>query len=289
VSYKDQTRDKQGKWGALLRPAGPPVEITPNPSPGDFWGAWTQMVDYDTDTAPMIPARDEEGRHTYRRTFTGTGMDITMPSMAAITRWRRAHPGAEFQIPVQITTPQGTSMLSATIVRARGGRWAVHLVGDGANVVSEEAVRACLEGRRAVDELETGRLLREHRRRLLLEGAGMRPVASSSWVRRIGWQDGVLAVDLNGRLYGYRAPRQHYDNMVAIDEAGGSVGAYYNRHIKRQATPTWVKQCPKCGLVFLEKRGHQCPVAPAVGRPVDEDGRPLITGTNLHYAVHGDT
>ena len=235
----------------------------------DTW--WDQAflgADYDGNISPMIGDDNTPGRfdgrsidgyrHTYRRWYHGDDMDVRLPSMAAIRRMSKQNPRKTFQIPVETVINGVSTRCWCSLTRGDRGRWGVEVQGGAGNPrVTGEAVRALLEARRPSKEpLETGRLLKAYRQRTLLEGTMPQPIANSEWMGEATWQDGVMGVRLGNKLYGYRVPKQMYEDMIRAE----SPGQYYNQHIKRKRTVTWVVECPRCHRYYLEKRGHTCPV-----------------------------
>jgi len=294
VNYNaGQPRDaKTGQMQQWNRDKAIPIPVMGD-SVTQWWETMFALADVENNSAPVIGDDNTPGmydgrsidllRHTHRRWYKGSDVNVRMPSVAAIRRMAREHPHEAFQIPVEMMVGGKQSLVWCDVVKGEHGMWSVEATTPTDRPwEAGEAVRAILECRTpSRAPLETGQLVKAYKKRVLMEGTPLVVVPQSSWVQSAGWQNGVMSVNLAGKQYAYMVPRKTFDAMMQAP----SPGAFYNQNVKRRARHTWTDQCPKCHRVYLAKRGHRCPVVARVDKPM-LDGEPELYGPNLRMWLH---
>lgn len=231
-------------------------------------------------------------RRTHRMRYSGSGMDIRMPSKAAVHRFARegtdGNPVSTFDVPI-----------SATYTDAEGNRtevdgWMrVTKMADGSGWYCEpkgfpdhphaeayaEGVSAVLESRRVSGALnKTGDLIEKSRQRRAAAGEPLAPVRSE-WLSKAAIVDGALVVETQPYTYkrdnpakgiragDTRAGQVHSWTLSADEEKAlrsgeimpGSMASKKSREAKGQTGVAVTRErCGNCSKFYSPTRGHQC-------------------------------
>ena len=208
-------------------------------------------------TPSMTAGRALTGnRHTHRMKYTGSGVQVRMPSATSIRSWDKGH-GGTFDVPVSAEYPGGSVQGWVRVTR-NGDHW--HATGlnfpDNANVHVGEAVSSVLEARRVTTALsDIGNLADRARARQSAGGVPVRPV-KSSWIGGMGYnKDEALLVmeTTTGRSYGHHISPEVFDAL----QHAKSPGAAYNQLVKGHAVGAVVERCDVCGR--FSSGNHICP------------------------------
>jgi len=215
-------------------------------------------------------------RRTHRMAYRGAGVELRMPSAAAVRRYAShlaAKTGQEtvtFDVPVSTVYPDGAGHREVSgwvrATRAPDGSWATRALGsrsEGAEYVAE-SVQCVLEARRPSRALrEVGDLL--ERRRQRKEKLGVKLVTMrSTWVRQVGYDyaTGTVLISTGQNTYGYRAPERTYQALAG----SFSPGRAYNLLLRGKAQRVDVVECGACGRYYTQVDGasrHKCPTKEA--------------------------
>lgn len=220
------------------------AQVGPEPVPGDY---------------PVMTRDLPEGGRAYLKRYAGGEVDLRMPSVSSIRRYADAH-GSTFDVPVSAVTPAGHGKGHVRVTYNGDGRWSVSCIGipgEAAAYVAE-SVSAVLEARRPTQALAVTRdILRRRRERIAAGGVKVKPV-DSVWIRGIGYneQDGQMVIQLGKHVYGYRVPREVYEEV----RSAPSPGAAYNRLVKGKSRGKFrVVQHEACGNFYDIMMEHRCP------------------------------
>lgn len=223
-------------------------------------GDYPQMPD---DNSPSMSGGQSLSGHrrTTRIAYTGADLTIRMPSKAAISRFADQNGTGTFDVPVSVDGPGGRQLQGwVRCTPGTTGEWDCQGLGlDGeTEPYVAEGVAAILEARHPRQALTTvGDLIERHRAREVSHGLPTQTLDSSSWVRKVGYDDDshTMMVELEGRPYGYRVDRATFD-LVANAYSPGSA---FNRAVKGQASRVTVTNCNLCGRFTTGGASHVCP------------------------------
>jgi len=232
-------------------------------------------------------------RRTHRMRYSGSGMDIRMPSRTAIQRFARegtdGNPVRTFDVPISgtYTDADGNTTEVDGWVRvtkmADGSGWYCEPKGFPNHPHAEayaEGVAAVLESRRVSGAMSRqGDLIEAARKRRAASGQALAPVRSE-WLSKAAIVDGALVVETQPYTYkrdnpakGIRAgdtrPGKVHSYALTPDEErairSGEIvpGAMASRKAKaaRDGVPgvsVTRERCPNCGNIYNAARGHQC-------------------------------
>lgn len=198
-------------------------------------------------------------RRTHRMKYEGAGVVVRMPSATAIRRFGTGAGHKAFDVPVSVTRPDGSTASGWVRVTGQDYTWDAHAMGFNEFASDEpaisEAVASILEARRPTVALrQAGNLLAKHQERLSQRGVTPAKV-DSAWIEGVGYDSNssMMVMTTNGRSYGYRVTR---DTFEAVRGAH-SVGAVFNRLVRRKADTVPVTGCINCGRVYTGGR-HSC-------------------------------
>ena len=202
-------------------------------------------------------------RRTHRIRYTGQGAEFRMPSASAIRRF--AGDGHRvFDVPVEVTRPDGTRVAGWVRVAGAGHAWTTQALGFGQpsdEAAVAEGVAAILESRRpAVALNDAGNLLDRHRRSRARVGVRPAPV-NSGWIEAVGFdaeQSLMVMRTSNGRTYGYDVHRALYQAVAGA----ASPGRAFNTLVRKKARHVEVSECGSCGRVYV-RNPHVCPAGAA--------------------------
>ena len=234
-------------------------------------------------------------RRTHRMAYQGGGVQLRMPSAAAVRRYasrlaeQTGQKTVTFDVPVSTVHPDGELSGWARVTRGPDGSWATRVLGarsqeTGAEYVAE-AVQCVLEARRPSRALkEVGDLL--ERRRQRKEKLGVKLVQMrSTWVRQVGYDysTGTVIVSTGQRTFGYKAPERTYQAIASAY----SPGRAYNMLLRGKAQRVDVVECPDCGRYYAQVDGasqHRCPPKEA-SRQAMATGSDEVSGTITKAAL----
>ena len=247
-------------------------------------------------------------RRTHRMAYRGAGVELRMPSAAAVRRYashladKTGQETVTFDVPVSASYPgqDGRSKEVsgwARVTRGPDGTWATKVLGfpdeggAGAGEYVAESVQCVLEARRPSRALkEVGDLLERRRQRKERLGVKLVPMRST-WVRQVGYDyaTGAIIVSTGQHTYGYKAPERAYQ---AIANAY-SPGRAYNLLLRGKAQRVDVVECPKCGRYSAQLDGagtHTCPPREAsrqaMAAGTDEASLNITRAALAHWERH---
>ena len=134
----------------------------PSPESGPWWDDHASVAEWGGEgaafakmpvdwTPGLTPGRADSGlRRTHRRTYTGNGFSLRMPSATSIRSFAATNKSA-FDIPVDATDDHGRSITAwVRAVQHNPGHWSVSGLGFGGvtDAKVSEAVASVLEARR---------------------------------------------------------------------------------------------------------------------------------------------
>jgi hypothetical protein len=252
---------------------------------GAWWGSHWALAEHGPEgaTYPAMPddetplrslGRSRSGhRRTHRMAYAGAGVEVRMPSVAAVRRYASRLSGGTgqeavtFDIPVSAVYPDGEVSGWVRATCGADGTWATRALGahdEGAHTKAgeyvAESVQCLLEARRPSRALrEVGDLLERRRQRRVSTGVKLAP-ARSSWVRKTGYDyaTGTLLVSTGRHNYGYRASERSYQVIANT----WSPGRAFNLLVRGKAQRVDVVECDKCGRYSAQIDGagkHRCP------------------------------
>lgn len=239
----------------------------------DWWDKSFASAEYSHEEGeyPQMPDDNTPGMHggqslsgnrrTHRMAYHGEDVTLRMPSATAIKRFAKENNGGTLDVPVSAETENGIVQGWVRVTPGEGGAWSAKALGTNGDteVNLSEGVRAILESRRPSMALaEAGSLIERRKKHEATEGAEIKPLPKSSWVKGAGYDDATqtLTVDLNGKPYSYKSDRAAFDRLMNSD----SPGRDYNAHIKAVAERVGSTQCPKCSRFTSDATAHRCPV-----------------------------
>lgn len=200
-------------------------------------------------------------RRTHRMNYSGSGVELRMPSATAVRRFSAEHGNRTFDVPVVAGVDGGTPVQRMVRVTKTGPHsWvASALDGNGSeeDIKLSEAVTAVLESRRVSTALSAaGDLLARHEARRAAQGSELEPVLSS-FIEEVGYDDreGVMATVIGGKVHTNEVPRQTFE-LVKTSERPGSV---FNKLVKNQSTAGLGERCGRCARFVSASSAHLCP------------------------------
>lgn len=237
---------------------------------GTWWDSHFVRAEYHPDATgyPQMPddytpagtaGRSLSGaRRTHRVRYAGPDVSIRMPSASSIKRYA-AETGQTFDVPVTATFPGGDISGWVRVTKNGPDEWSAQGVNfpGGNDLQVAEAVGAVLEARRPSTALaEAGDLMQRRTERIAAAGAKIQETPHDSFVSGAGYdrEQGVLAVKIGERTYGYKASLER----VRAFGRSTSIGAAYNRLIKGTKVAP-VEECSKCGRFNAAGARHRCP------------------------------
>lgn len=234
----------------------------------------------DDETPSHLPGQSQSSTtRTYRRRYTGAGVDLRMPAVAAVKRFAAGNDGATFDVPVTITTPNGTSQGWVRVTPGPSGQWGSQPLGFAeadADYVAE-SVSSVLEARQPTRSLAAARdLLARAELRRARTGTPPVPI-DSSWIRDGSYDEttGTMSLSLDGRRYGYVASREAFERVAT----SYSPGRTFQHEVKGQLDRVSVADCGSCGRVYVTSVGHTCPTAPTGRRAPSREDRTRAAGS----------
>lgn len=221
-------------------------------------GEYPQMPD--DQTPAMTGGRSLHGnRRTHRRTYSGSGVELRMPSAAAIKR--HAGPGpTTFDVPITYNDAGG-EVTGWVRVTKHGNAWGAQGLGEmdeATRIRMGESVQAVLEARHPTRGLAgAGDLLDRHRQRMIDEGVKPDRISSSAF-RSMGYEPAgrtMVATFNRGATYAYSVSPE----VFAAVKNSASPGAAYNELVKHRAPRVGVSACGSCGRYTSDLGRHRCP------------------------------
>lgn len=200
-------------------------------------------------------------RRTYRRTYTGAGVSVRMPSATAIKSYSGAVLHSTFDVPVQADYPGGSVSGWVRVTKMGPNEYAVSGLdfGDKENALVSEAVSAVLEARRpSVALRDVGDLLKRRRDRFAAAGTKVDATPRSGFISGVGYNKltGVMGVTIGTRAYAYEVPEVVFEKV----RGAHSPGEMYNLLVKgRGRRVEEITACPRCGRFNAASAKHRCP------------------------------
>ncbi len=276
---KQRTLDTLVERRALFEGAGyvPPTVITAFNDPssssnrGEWWDRGFVAAEYATDGKSYAQMPDDNtpsntrgralsgNRRTHRMLYRNGDIQVRMPSATAIKRFSQDNGNPTFDVPVSVTLGDGSPAQGWVRVTKTGPHtWTTTTLGGGGESADKiaEAVASVLESRRPSTALVgVGDLLEKHKARQAAAGFEMKPVRST-FLDRVGYDDvtGVMATEINGKLYAHRTSKDVFEKLVASQRPG----SVYNALVKKSDS-AGAAQCEKCGRFYNATLAHTCP------------------------------
>lgn len=199
-------------------------------------------------------------RRTYRRTYTGEGISIRMPSATASRAYAAAVSPEAFDMPVQATINGKTVIGWVRVSRMARGQYAVSGLGMDPNVSAHisEAVSAVLEARKPTVALNQD-LAKRRRERFAAGGTKIDPTSRrSAFINGVGYNkaSGVMGVKIGKRAYAYKVSEDLF-NMLRGSRSPGSVWNDYI--VKKGYRSDEIVACDDCGRFTAATQTHRCP------------------------------
>lgn len=163
---------------------------------GEWWANRHMQAEYDTNdtgyekmpddwTPSRTAGRSLSGhRRTYRRLYSGAGINLRMPSASSIRDFATTQRGRSFDIPVEATTKNGTVSGWVRVTRTEDGVWGAQSLGFPQNQVQvAHAVSAVLEARKVTTALSGCETMNQyHAQRITRMGVQLKDVKDSQLV-----------------------------------------------------------------------------------------------------------
>lgn len=222
------------------------------------------------------------GARARTMTYSGAGLAVTMPSVAACRRMAsdlEADP-AIFDIPVQVASVRGTQVNAwVRVAKTADGRWGTLTLGGSSlppsvNDKVSESVAAMLESRQPSAGLsEYTNILDRKLERQSAEGVDFTPVKSPAakalgydpetqtmFVVRHAYTRKSDGVTVPARTYAYAGiPPQAYQHLITAPARGSGIGRELNS-VQALGWRVEVAECGDCGRTYAAEVIHRCRV-----------------------------